>query len=71
MKNKELFINALSTLFYSWGSDTPSEVIWGGNDLLDWYEKEYNIKLNIRFTEDQNYCGCSNYEEVIQAITNS
>jgi hypothetical protein len=70
MKNKEAFINSLSTLFFSWGSDTPSEVIWGANDLLDWFESEYNVTLNIRFEESQ-LCGCDNYDDVIDAIRNS
>ena len=25
-----------STILHSWGSDTPQEVIWGLNDLLEW-----------------------------------
>ena len=29
MKEKELFIKSIETLLYSWGSDTPNEVIWG------------------------------------------
>lgn len=68
MKNKKEFIKALGTLFYSWGSDTPSEVIWGANDLLDWYELEFNVSLDIRFLEDQDGCGCSNYDMVIASI---
>jgi len=66
MKNKSDFIKALSTLFYSWGSDAPAEVIWGANELLDWYEKEYNVTLGIRFEEDSE--DGDNYEDVIQAI---
>ena len=66
MLNKELFVKALSGLFFSWGGDTPPEVIWGANDLLDWFEKEYNVQLNIRFEE-----GETNYNEVIEAIMNS
>jgi hypothetical protein len=65
MRNKELFINALSTLFFSWGSDTPAEVFWGCNELLDWYEKEYNVTLGIRFDEENN-----NFDEVINVIEN-
>jgi hypothetical protein len=58
-----LFIKALSGLFYDWGSDTPSEVFWGANNLLDWYEKEYNVELGIRFNEEN-----PNFDEVIEAI---
>lgn len=70
MKEKDLFINALSTLFWSWGGDPYSEVIWAGNDLLVWYEKEYNVKLNIRFDERNDENGYD-YNEVIEAIKNS
>ena len=63
---KEDFIQNLETLF-SFG-DT-SEVINGCNDLLDWYEKEHNVALNIRF-DDFNGDN-KNYNEVIQAIRNS
>lgn len=71
MKNKEAFINSLSTLFFSWGSDTPSEVMWGANDILDWFEAEYSVKLGIRFEESQTTCGCDNYDDVIDAIRKS
>jgi hypothetical protein len=63
MKQKELFITALNTLFWSWGSEAPAEVAWGCNDLLVWYETEYNVILGIRFNED-----CTNYEDVIETL---
>jgi hypothetical protein len=66
MKNKDLFLAAIDTLFWSFGSEPPAEVIWGANELLDWYEKEYNVVLNIRFDED-----CENYNEVIEVIKNN
>ena len=64
---KEMLIKALSTLFFSWGSDTPDEVFWGVNDLLAWYEKEFDVQLNIRFERDESTYDI-NYEEVIQKI---
>lgn len=66
MKEKKLFIKALETLFFSWGSDAPAEVYWGGNDMLKWFEKEHDVKLNIRFNEEEE-----NFDEVIQAIERS
>lgn len=69
MKEKELFLKALSTLFYSWGSDTPAEVFWGCNELLDWYEKEHGVTLGVRFDEEGAFeSGESKYEEVKAAI---
>ena len=70
MNNKELFIKAIGTLFFSWGSDTPPEVYWGCNQLLEWYENEYGVTLNIRF-EIGNYDDEDNYDEVIESIRNS
>jgi hypothetical protein len=64
MKEKDKFIKALGTLFHSWGSDTPPEVFWGANELLNWFEKEYGVTLGVEFEED-------NYDEVIKAIKNS
>jgi len=66
MKEKEAFIKALDGLFHYWGGDTPPEVYWGANDMLDWYEKEYSVKLNIRFDEENH-----NYDEVVEAIRKS
>jgi hypothetical protein len=67
LKNKEAFVNSLSTLFFSWGSDTPQEIIWGANELLNWFESEYNVALNIRFKESP-IAGCDNYDDVIETI---
>lgn len=69
-KEKEMFIEALETLFFSWGSEAPEEVSWGANDLLEWYEKEFGILLNIRFEENEE-TGESNFEDVFEAIRNS
>jgi hypothetical protein len=70
VNQKEMLIKALSTLFYSWGSDTPPEVYWGANELLDWYEKEFDLELGIRFISDE-ITFVNNYEEVIEAIRNT
>lgn len=69
--NKEMFIDALDGLFHYWGSDAPAEVYWGCNDLLDWYEVEFGVKLNIRFEEKFENGLDNNYNEVIEAIRNS
>lgn len=69
--NKELFIKALNTLFYSWGSDTPPEAYWAGNEFLDYFEAVNNTKLEIRFDggyDDGDGWIESNYDEVIAEI---
>lgn len=70
MKDKELFIKSLSTLFFSWGSDTPDEVFWGANELLTWFESEYNVTLGIEFERDEQTWE-TNYDDVIAAIRQS
>lgn len=64
---KEMLVNSLSTLFFSWGGETPDEVFWGANELLDWYEKEFNISLGIRFERDEETFEI-NYNDVINQI---
>lgn len=66
MKEKELFIKALESLFFDWGGDTPVEVFWGANELLNWYETEYDVLLNIRFDEEND-----NFNKVLEAIKNN
>lgn len=64
----EGFIRALETLLHSWSSDTPPEVIWGLNELLNWYEIEYDVQLP-RFDEPLE--GDMDPDEVIEAIRNA
>ena len=67
--NKELFLKALSTLFFSWGSDAPPEAYWAANEFLDYFEAVNGVKLDVRF--DEAYDGNNyqdNYEEVIEKI---
>jgi hypothetical protein len=63
MKEKKIFIDALNTLFFTWGGDPPPEVYWAGNDFIKWYEAEYNVNIGIQFDE-QN----PNFNDVIEAI---
>jgi hypothetical protein len=67
MKNKELFFQALNTLFWSFGGGPPAEVIWGANDLLEWFETEYNVKLQNRFSEDPMTMA-EDFQKVIEEI---
>ena len=70
VNQKEMLVESLGTLFFSWGGDTPDEVFWGANELLDWYEKEFNLSLGIRFERDEQTFD-TNYGDVIEAIRNS
>ena len=60
----------LSTLFYSWGGDTPAEAIWAGNDFLNWLEKDKNIKIINRFKEPENNTDedVYNYDAVLEEL---
>lgn len=49
---KQLY-STFSHLLNDWGSDTPPEVIWSLNDLLQVLEEEYNHSFNGKqFKED-------------------
>jgi hypothetical protein len=67
--NKELFIKALSTLFFSWGSNAPVEAYWAANEFLQYYEAVNNVVLGIKFGEDDT--DQDNYDKVIEAINKS
>ena len=69
MKNKELLIKTINTMFWSWGSEPQNEVLWAGNELLEWIEVEFNVKLNIRFERDDN-TNEINFDDVIDIIRN-
>ena len=51
---KKLFVAAMETLLYSWGSDTPPEAIWAGNEFIKFYEKETGKKIAGKLKEDGN-----------------
>jgi hypothetical protein len=63
---KNDFIKALETLFYSWGSEAPPEAYWAANELLDWFEKEFDSKIDDRFDENGE-----NVEEIFDKIRNT
>ena len=64
MKNKDLFIKALNTMLYSWGSDTPSEAHWALKEFVDFYEAETGKQLNLPEYDEEGVWA----EAVINAI---
>ncbi len=51
------FLDAMNTLLYSWGGDTPVEAIWAANKFLDLFKKLKNKDYDLYFTTedfDQN-----------------
>jgi len=66
MPHKDKLKEMLSTLFYSWGGDTPKEAVWAGNELLEWIELVLNVKIKERFNEDID--AGNNYDSVIKEI---
>lgn len=65
MEQKELFLEAFSTLLYSWGSDAPPEAIWTANDLIKWYNKEFDKKVP-EFTREDDIS--EEYDIIVKAI---
>jgi len=47
MRNKELFLEALNTMMYSWGSDPPAEVHWALDTFLRFYQYETGHFLDV------------------------
>ena len=60
---KKLFINAMSTLISSWGSEAPIEAIWAANEFVDFYEALIQKPITVRFVEDS-----SNVSEVFEKL---
>lgn len=71
MKQKQLFIDALSTMYHSWGSDTPVECCWAMTELLTWYEMEYGVDLGVKVVETYQPGYEGNFDAIIEAIKNS
>jgi len=66
MNRKDLFLKAISTMLHSWGGDTPPEAYWTLTELIEWYEAEYGVQLDIPEIEE-NYEWA---EAVVNAIRN-
>lgn len=58
--DKKLLINQINLLFHNMDED---KAIVASNEMMDWIEKAYNIKFNIRFEKDK-----SNYIDVFKVI---
>lgn len=67
MKNRDKFIAVLETMFWSFGSEPPPEVIWAANELLEWVEDEFGLTLELRFTEDVDTMA-DVFEQVIEEL---
>ena len=66
IKEKQLLLETLDTLMFSWGGDTPPEAIWAGNSLLKWIEKEFNVKINTELEENEE--SSESYDKVVLSI---
>ncbi len=44
MAEKKL-LGWLLTIIYSYGGDTPEEVYWGLNEMIEWLNAEHDFKL--------------------------
>lgn len=67
MKEKDKFLAAIRTLMWSWGGDTPPDAVWAANEMIEWAEAEYGIKIDRRFAEvtEPEY---ENNEDVIDEL---
>jgi len=60
MVKENLSLQWLTDLLYSWGSDTPSEVIWGINAFIDYLNARYQINIEYMIEFDD-----SNHNQII------
>lgn len=67
MKDIDKFLRFLGTMFWSYGSEPPCEVIWAANELLLWVESEFGVTLELRFTEDLDTMADA-FEQVIKEL---
>jgi len=65
-KDKNMIYKFLSTLLYSWGGDAPSEVIWAGNEFIDFLN--YKYKFNIAYLQEIDID--DNNSNIIEQIKN-
>jgi hypothetical protein len=69
MIHYQLIHRFLTTLFYSWGSESCPEVTWAANDYLKVLEYQYNYTFKNTFSEsfDVNIPN-NNFEVVLEEI---
>ena len=62
--------NWIRTLLYSWGSETPVEVIWGLNEMVKWLNEKHRFQLNELYEpfSDEYESEGYNEEERVGAI---
>jgi adenosine deaminase len=64
-KEIELFKRFINTLFHSWGSDSPPEAYWAGNEFLNLYAYNHNITITKFFNEEDE----GSIEEVMDEVS--
>ncbi len=62
------------TLLHSWGSDTPDEVFWALDDMLNWSKRKgFNTNLNfdnpIKYNSPQSEDIVKNNEKLIKELS--
>lgn len=57
------FKEAMGTLCYSWGGDTPPEAVWTANELMELYCEMNMLKFIVTLDES-----VENYEEFLAQI---
>jgi len=53
------------TLLHSWGSDTPEEVFWALDNMLDWAKKK-GFKTNLNFNNPMNYSSEESEKNIVE-----
>jgi hypothetical protein len=64
--SKQKLAEAIETLMFSWGGDTPPEAFWVLQELVDFINAEYNQQLVAPTEEDY---GTEMFNTKFEAIT--
>lgn len=62
MLNKKKLKNAVNTLLYAWGGDTPPEAIWAFNELME----ALNMKASIE-DEENTESGYNDFKKELES----
>jgi len=60
--NKNKFAGAINTMLYSWGGDTPQEVVWAFNEMMDAFGYKIEMDADLDNCEEANL----DFEDTLQ-----
>ena len=71
MKNGKLLAEAISTLMFSWGGDTPPVSFWTLKELIDFINAEFGLNLPQLKGEEFDKADCDTFDNDIIGVLQS